>query len=178
VRLHAPGNYRSPRPVVRMLQALRPETVQIVAAGPLNDAGLELLVYKDVEGLRERVKEGLRLCYSAGFRKEDIAVVTFRGREQSALFPFNQLGPHTFRTFTGHYDLLGHPLYSEGDLLLETVYRFKGQAAPAIVFAEIDFEELDEKTVRKLFVGATRAMMKLVLVASERSAAALLERLD
>jgi hypothetical protein len=31
--------------------------------------------------------------------------------------------------------------------------------------------------VRKLFVGATRAMMKLVLVVSERSAKVLLERL-
>ena len=51
------------------------------------------------------------------------------------------------------------------------------QAAPAVVFAEIDFEELDDRALRKLFVGATRAMMKLVLVLSERSAAKLLERL-
>ncbi len=61
-------------------------------------------------------------------------------------------------------------------MLIESVYRFKGQSAPAVVFAEIDFDVLDEKAVRKLFVGATRAMMKLVLVISERSAAALLER--
>lgn len=44
------------------------------------------------------------------------------------------------------------------------------------VYGEIDFEALDDKAVRKLFVGATRAMMKLVLVISERSAAVLLER--
>ncbi len=174
VAMKATGNYRSPRPVVRMLQSLLPEAQAIEAVGPLNDAGLEILTYTDSEGLRERVKEGIRLCYSDGYRKEDVAVVTFRGREQSALFPFTQLGPHTFRTFTGRYDLLGHPLYSEGDLLLETVYRFKGQAAPAVVFAEVDFEDLDEKTVRKLFVGATRAMMKLVLVVSERAAEKLL----
>lgn len=177
VVMQAAGNYRSPRPVVRMLQSLLPEAQAIEAAGPFNDAGLEVLTYADGEGLRERVKEGIRLCYAAGFRKEDVAVVTFRGREQSALFPFTQLGPHTFRTFTGRYDLLGHPLYSEGDLLLETVYRFKGQAAPAVVFTEIDFEALDEKSVRKLFVGATRAMMKLVLVMSERAAQRLGERM-
>jgi hypothetical protein len=178
VGMRASGNYRSPRPVVRMLQSLLPDGVQVEAVGPLNDAGLEVLTYTDGEGLRERVKEAIRMCYSTGFRKEDIAVVTFRGREQSALFPFTRLGPHSLRTFTGHYDLLGHPLYSEGDLLLESVYRFKGQAAPAVVFAEIDFEILDEKAVRKLFVGATRAMMKLVLVASERAAAKLIEQLD
>ena len=50
-------------------------------------------------------------------------------------------------------------LHREGDVLLESVYRFKGQAAPAVIFAEIDFDELDDKAVRKLFVGATRSMM-------------------
>lgn len=176
VVLRARGNYRSPRPVVRMLQGLLPEGAGIEAVGPLNDAGLEVLTYRDAAGLREQVKEGIRLCLAAGYRKSDIAVVTYRGREQSLLFPYNRLGPHSLRTFTGDYDLLGHPLYTDGEVLLETVYRFKGQAAPAIVFAEIDFEALDDKAVRKLFVGATRAMMKLVLVISERSAAVLLER--
>jgi superfamily I DNA and RNA helicase len=77
--------------------------------------------------------------------------------------------PTGLRTFTGDYDLLGHPVYSDGQLLLETVYRFKGQAAPAIIFAELDFEALDDKTLRKLFVGMTRARLKLILVVSERA---------
>ena len=178
VVLRARGNYRSPRPVVRMLQGLLPEGAGIEAVGPLNDAGLEVLTYRDAAGLKEQVKEGIRVCLAAGYRKSDMAVVTYRGREQSALFPCTRLGPHSLRTFTGRYDLLGHPLYSDGEVLLETVYRFKGQAAPAIVFAEIDFETLDDRALRKLFVGATRAMMKLVLVVSERSAAALLQQLD
>jgi superfamily I DNA and RNA helicase len=63
-------------------------------------------------------------------------------------------------------------------VLLESVYRFKGQAAPAIIFAEIDFDVLDEKAVRKLFVGATRSMMKLVLVLHETAASQLLGRMD
>lgn len=169
VGLRATGNYRSPRPVVRMLQSLLPDA-PVEALGPFNDAGLEILTYRDGETLRERVKEAIRLCYGAGFRKEDVAIVTFRGREHSALFPLDQLGPHRLRTFTGDYDLLGQPRHTDGDLLLETVYRFKGQAAPAVVFAEIDFDALDDRVVRKLFVGATRAMMKLVLVTSERAA--------
>jgi hypothetical protein len=45
------------------------------------------------------------------------------------------------------------------------------------VFAEIDFETLDDKALRKLFVGATRAMMKLVLVTSERATKALTDAL-
>lgn len=175
VKLNARGNYRSPRPVVRWFQSLLPDDAQIEAVGPLHEAGLEVLTYQDAEGLKERVKQAIRLCYAAGFKHDEMAIVSFRGRQQSSLFPYTQLGTHSLRTFTGNYDLLGHPLYSDGDVLLETVYRFKGQAAPAVILAEIDFESLDEKSVRKLFVGVTRAMMKLVLVASERSTGMLLE---
>ena len=177
VILRARGNYRSPRPVARFLQALLPEGAAPEAVGPLGEGGLEVLVYRDAGELRERVKEAIRLCYAAGYKRDDLALLSFRGREQSLLFPYTQLGPHSLRTFSGRYDLFGQPLYSEGDVLLETVYRFKGQSAAAVVFAEIDFEELDEKALRKLFVGATRAMMMLVLVVSERAAARLLEAL-
>jgi hypothetical protein len=177
VRLRAETNHRSPRGVVKLLNTLLPETSQVEAASPFLGADLEVLTYSDAAGLTQSVKEAIKQCFAAGYKRDDIAIVTFRGREQSLLFPNTQLGQHTLRTFTGHYDLLGHPVYSEGDLLMETVYRFKGQAAPAIVFAEIDFEELDEKTLRKLFVGMTRATLKLVLVVSERAAGRLLDKL-
>jgi hypothetical protein len=177
VRINANSNFRSPRSVVRMLQNLLPDEFRIEAQGALHDGELVVLTYRDATELTQQVKEGIRLCLAAGYRKADTAVVSYSGREKSLLFPYTQLGPHSLKTFSGRYDLFGQPLYTDGDVLLESVYRFKGQAAPAIVFAEIDFEQLDERAVRKLFVGATRAMMKLVLVVSERSAAALLDRM-
>jgi hypothetical protein len=42
-----------------------------------------------------------------------------------------------------------------------------------VILTEIDFDTLDARAARKLFVGATRATMKLLLVASVRSAAQL-----
>jgi hypothetical protein len=94
------------------------------------------------------------------------------------LSPYTRLGPYALRTFTGSYDLLGSPVYTEGEVTLDSVYRLKGQSAPAVVFTEIDFETLDELTTRKLFVGATRASMKLICVISERAARVLLDRLQ
>lgn len=178
VRLRADANFRSPRSVVGMLRSLLPPEVSIEAQGPLRSSELVVLTYQDPGEMARKVKEGIRLCLAEGFRKSDLALLSFRGREQSILFSCDQLGPHRLKTFTGHYDLLGQPVHTEGDVLLESVYRFKGQAAPAIVFAEIDFETLDERTVRKLFVGATRAMMKLVLVISEAAAAKLAVHLE
>jgi len=177
VTLHARANYRSPREVVRLLSAILPPDRQIEAAGPLAGADLELIEYADGEGLLAATKEAIRKCLSAGFRRHDIAVISFRGREQSALLSLDSLGPHPIRRFTGRYDLLAQPVYTEGDLLVESVYRFKGQAAPAVVLAEVDFEQLDERTVRKLFVGTTRATMKLAIVASPRAARVLRQAL-
>jgi len=81
------------------------------------------------------------------------------------------------RAPTGRYDLLGNPILTDGDILIDSVHRFKGRAAPCVILTEIDFEQLDDKAVRRLFVGATRATMKLILVVAERSAAVLRERL-
>jgi len=170
VTLHAQTNYRSPREVVRLLRALLPAGVAIEAAGPLADADIEVLAFDDHEGMIGATKEAVRRCLAAGFRRSDIAVISYRGREQSRLMALEHLGPHRVRTFTGRFDLLGQPAFTEGDLLVESVYRFKGQAAPAVVLTEVDFDRLDDKAVRKLFVGATRATMKLAIVASRRSA--------
>ena len=60
--------------------------------------------------------------------------------------------------------------------MIDSVHRFKGRASPCVVFTEIDFEALDDAAARRLFVGATRATMKLALVVSERTAHLLIER--
>ncbi|WP_313951779.1 ATP-binding domain-containing protein [Accumulibacter sp.] len=177
VALHAKSNYRSPRPIVDFLRRLLPDDLDIEAASPIAADEIEFLEYADTPGMFARVKQAIRLCYSAGFRKHDLAIVSYHGREQSQLLALDKLGQTSLRHFTGDYDLFGQPVYSEGDVLVESVYRFKGQAAPAIILTEIDFEVLDDKAVRKLFVGATRSSMKLILVLHETSAARLLERL-
>jgi hypothetical protein len=66
---------------------------------------------------------------------------------------------------------------TEGDILIDSVLRFKGRAAPCVILTEIDFDSLDDKAMRRLFVGATRATMKLTLVVSA-SAALLQARLE
>jgi hypothetical protein len=177
VTLRTQSNYRSPRPIVEFLRRLLPGDLDIEAASPIAADEIDFLDYADTQGLFARVKEAIRLCYSAGFKKHDVAIVSYHGREQSHCWRLTALGQTSLRHFTGDYDLFGQPVYSQGDVLVESVYRFKGQAAPAVILAEIDFDVLDDQAVRKLFVGATRSSMKLVLILHQKSAASLLERL-
>ena len=178
ITMRANTNYRSPRPVVDLLKRLMPGHVDIEAASPFIGEDIEILDYEDTAGMFARVKEGIRLCYAAGFKKHDLAIISYHGREQSHLTTLDKLGATSLRHFTGEYDLLGQPVYTDGDVLVDSVYRFKGQAAPAIILTEIDFDVLDDKALRKLFVGATRSSMKLVLVMHQTAAACLLARLE
>ncbi len=175
-RLHADTNYRSPQDVLALVNGLLGPHRSVRAGSPIAGSEWEVLTYADTASLLDATKKAITRCIGLGFKRPMIATLTYRGREGSALFRYDALTPYTLRRFTGEYDLLGSPVYTEGDVVLETVFRFKGQSAPAVVLTEIDFETCDESALRRLFVGATRATMKLILVVSERAAEVLLDR--
>ena len=180
VKLHSDTNFRSPRQIVDMLASIGAVNPPIEAGSPFKGADVEELVYADgdTEAMLAQTGRAVTLCLGAGYQRHDIAIASFRGRERSAILGLDKLSEaHTLRSFTGAYDLLGDPIYREGGLLAESVYRFKGQSAPAVIFTEIDFEAIDEIVLRKLFVGMTRARLKLVMVLSERAQQQLLDRM-
>jgi hypothetical protein len=180
VTLHSQTNYRSPRQIVDMLASIGGVREAVEAASPFEGADIEALVYAegDTDAMIGQTKHAITLCLAAGFARQDIAIASFRGREKSALLGLDTLGDaHTLKSFTGNYDLFGNPVFRDGGLLAESVYRFKGQSAPAVIFTEVDFADIDELVFRKLFVGMTRARLKLVLVLSDRAAAQLLDRI-
>lgn len=163
-------NYRTPRKILEYVNRLVIPEYRIEAASPLEGAEVEIVDYADAVELIDRTKRAVTLALQARFRKQDIAIVTFAGREKSKLLALEAVGANRLKRFTGHYDLFGTPQYSEGEILCETVYRFKGQSAPCIIFTEVDFEAFDDRARRKLFVGMTRASMKIFIVASRKAA--------
>lgn len=180
VTLTSHTNYRSPRQIVELLASIGSARHPVEAASPFVGADIEYFVYQqgDTEGMLAQTKHAITVCLADGYKRHDIAIASFRGREKSAILNLDTLGDaHTLRSFTGKYDLLGDPIFREGGLLIDSVYRFKGQSAPAVIFTEIDFAEIDELVFRKLFVGMTRARLKLVLVMSDRAAERLLDRI-
>lgn len=176
VTVHADINYRSPREILNALNHLLPGRAAH-AGSPLAGAEIEIHPYRNADELASRSVAALTRAIGLGFKRQHIALISFRGREHSRLTPYDRLGPFSLKAPTGHYDLLGNPMFTDGDILIDSVHRFKGRSAPCVVLTEIDFEELDERAIRRLFVGATRATMKLILVASLHAATVLRERL-
>ena len=170
VRLTSECNFRSPSDIVALLNRILAPARPFTAGSPLARSGVEVMVWEDETEMMSRTRQAIARAIGLGFRREHIALVTFRGRENSSFTGLERLGQHSLRAFTGRYDLVGSPEYTQGDFLIDSVHRFKGQAAPCVIFTEIDFEALSERNRRKLFVGATRAGMKLMLVVSQRAA--------
>jgi hypothetical protein len=178
VTLRSEINYRSPSDIVQRLNRLLPLQEPLEAGSPLVGSDLEFMVYRDASELLAMTIKAVTRAIGLGFRREHLAIVTYRGRESSLLSPYDMLGKWALRAPTGQYDLFGNALHTEGDLTIDSVHRFKGRAAPCVIFTEIDFERLDDKAIRRIFVGATRATLKLFMVISERAERVFRQRLQ
>lgn len=94
-----------------------------------------------------------------GVDPENMVIVTFAGKERSQVLARDSFGGLELRKFTGRFDKAGNPIWTSGRIVAETLYRFKGQAAPYVILCEVDFAEWNDKQRRKLFVGMTRAQV-------------------
>ena len=175
VTIRSEANFRSPKRVLSGINELLALTPPIVSCSPIEGEDVEVLTYESQSELIPRTVEALDRGIELGFESKHVALLSFRGRESSALTPYTQIGRHTLRSpIQGKYDEFGNPEYSEGEIKTDSVHRFKGQAAPCVVLTEIDFAQMDENSKIRIFVGATRATVKLILVISTRSLGVLL----
>lgn len=162
-------NYRSPRAVCDVINAFGLATPTVRSCNHYQGEIPGFHVYETPAQLVAQTVHAVGLLLAQGFRVEDIVVLTGHGLSRSALLGREMIGPFSTRRFTGAYDRAGNPLWTAGELLVESVYRYKGQSAPAVVLAEMDFVELGGPERRKLFVGMTRAQMALEMVVSREA---------
>lgn len=177
VTIDCSDNFRSPRTICDLINSFSLVRPPIRSLNPYQGEMPGIRTYGNDEELLAGTEAAVASLLERGFALEDIAVVSGRGRERSALLNRVAIGPHLTRRFTGEYDRNGEPRWSKGELLVESVYRYKGQSAPAVVVTEFDFCELDDVARRRLFVALTRAQMAVEMVlsgAAERCLAAAL----
>jgi hypothetical protein len=159
-------NFRSPRALVKLINGLQLTNADVEALSTHEGEFPDPIVYESPEKIAPCTITAVERCLQRGFNIEDIAIVSMRGRERSLLQGLDRLGSWTLRHFTGKFDAGGDAVWTDGQLLVESVRRFKGQAATAVVLTECDLAQLDEMNRRLLFVGLTRARVHLEWVVS------------
>lgn len=163
-------NFRTPRALVQLINMLHLTDTEVEALCPHMGEMPDPIVYESPEKIAPCTVKAVERCLQRGFGLAEVAVVSMRGRERSVIQGLDKLGPWSLSRFTGRFDEGSTPIWKDGQLLIESVRRFKGQAAAAVVLTECDMAELDPINRRMLFVGLTRARVHLEWVMSAETA--------
>lgn len=163
VGYRARRNYRSPESIARFIRRTLP--FKFDGANDLPGLGVGVTAYSkatDQPALVAKIVSGL---LDRRFSYDDIVILTLRGTGESIFSGRERVGAYTLRRFTQGYDLFGNQLMTPGKVLFESVRRFKGQQAPALVLVDLDpIPDKWESFRRLLYSGMTRATVRLELV--------------
>ena len=167
VKLSSPTNYRSPQHILTLINGLNLTDDYLETGNGYAGLPPGHFVYQDGDVVSE-TSDAVQDLIGQGFAPESIAVLSFRGAKNSVFLSdqVEKINGFSIKKSTG-YDKDSNSTWSSGELLVDTLYRFKGQCADAIVLTEIDFTEWDQVTKNKLFVGLTRARLTINLVMSK-----------
>ncbi len=169
VKVTSPTNYRSPQRIVNLINALELTDHQLEVGNGYAGMIPNLDPYQpgmEIEATESAISDLLE----QGYAPKSIAVLSFRGLSSSKILSneVRELAGLRIRRFTG-YDPGGKASWSDGELFVDTLFRFKGQCADAIILTEVDFDQWDSNVKKKLFVGLSRARLMATLVLSERA---------
>jgi len=156
-------NYRTPRTIAKAIQEMLP--IDFEVGNPLPGLGVGTTTYKDPAEQPAIVARLIDSLLRKGFTHNEIVVLTMRGLKNSVFSERERVGNFTLRRFTGEYDLFGNQVLTAGQITFDTVRRFKGQQAPAVIL--VDAEPDPTRPVlsqRLLYTGMTRATVRVELV--------------
>ena len=166
-------NFRTPGAICHVINALGLTEPPVVSRSFYHGESPNFYTYSNDTELLRQTEVAVEHLLKRGIALKDIASISWRGLAGSILIKTPQLGEFTLRRPTGMYSTAGDALWTEGALLTDSVYRFKGQSAAGIVLTEVDFENFDDKARRQLFVGLTRAQLAVEVVLTEQAASCL-----
>ena len=153
-------NLRSPARIARAIHSALPDFV-FRSENEAPGLGVGVTGYDEPSEQPRLVKQVVDKLRSDGrFRPEDITVVTLRGVDSSSLSECDRLGQFALRRFTG-YDRHGNQRMTDGDIHFESIRRFKGREAPAVVLCDVDPALLGQDWRNLLYCGMTRATVRL-----------------
>lgn len=163
---HTQENHRSTRAINRYIE--RNLGVAMESANDLPGDPVEHIAYREPDDQIELAGEHVQALIARGYAPEQIAILTVHGLERSAFARVEQIAGERLQRTAG-YTADGHRRLTAGRLNFDSIHRYKGQEAPAVILADVDFPDWREERARKvLYTAMTRAGLHLcVLHAAE-----------
>lgn len=158
-------NFRTPQRIARFIDRLLDKNVTWRNALPGYTPRINL--YDNADDQRRLLDERIEALSRQGFQPEQIAIISLRGQQNTIFSDQMRAGGERLRRYTGDIDDERRPVYTEGALQAETIFRFKGQQAPAIIVTDValsaDADEVDREEAL-LWCALTRATVTCELL--------------
>ena len=163
VRYRCAVNYRSPESIAGFMANTL--SIPFEQGNHLPGLGVDVHGYEKPDEQPKIVGKIVQNLMRQGFEHDDIVVLTCRGVKSSVFSDLDKVGGLGLRYFTGEYDSDGNQLWSEGRLTFDSIYRFKGQEAPAVILVDVNPNTEDlERAEQLLYCGMTRATVRSDMV--------------
>lgn len=176
VSLKLDKNYRNSYEVIAFTDALLGKSYRKKADSLSFDLAPSIETYQGEQGYIAQLIKRINHYLEMNFSLDDMVIIVGCGQEKSWLMKQRQIGSWKIKRFSGEYSEEGDQLYTDGELLVDTVYRFKGRQKPIVFFTEIDFAVWTGRIEKLLYVGCTRAEISCSLFITEQAEQAILAR--
>lgn len=168
VSYRAAVNYRSPESIATFISGNL--VIPFEQGNHLPGLGVGVHGYDKPDEQPKIVGKIVQNLMRQGFAHDDIVVLTLRGAQSSVFSDMDKVGGLNLRYFTGEYDSNGNQLWTHGRLTFESVRRFKGQEAAAVILVDVDPDSDQlERYEQLLYCGMARATVRLDLVVNKRN---------
>jgi hypothetical protein len=170
VGYHSMLNYRSPLSIAEFIRRALPD-FEFTPANDLPGLGVGVTVYADPAEQPRIVGKLVGRLLGQRFEPRQIAVLSCRGLTSTALRDVQRVGNYTLARFSGEYDMFGNQIPTPGQILFDTVRRFKGRQEAAVILTDVDPRESRmAEDLAVLFCGMTRATVRLDVVCNRQNA--------
>ena len=165
---HCKTNYRTPDTIARFMR--RNFNIEFECGNDLPGLGVGVERFDGTDEQEALASSIVEEHLRRGFESDDIVVVSLKGTSKAFFYGLDKIGAFTIRRFSGEYDELGNQIMSSGLITCESIYRFKGQQAPAVILVDVDLDDVEPgRAERLLHAGMTRATVRLDILTKRGS---------
>ena len=168
-------NYRCSKGISDFTSQLLNQQVE-QAAGIIGRGQPQLNVYQSDKQQLQQVEAAIRSYLQLGYAIGDIALISGKGMGKSYLNTIDTVASYDLIKYTGRYTADGDQIYSQGELVFDNIYRFKGRQKPVVILAELDFDSWNDRVEALVYTGCTRAQLELTVLISEGFGEVILNR--
>jgi hypothetical protein len=157
--IQLPDAHRCPKEIMALADAYRDISTLAAAEesirNAISDGTIGIVACPSETSVPDKIANEVGKFRSAGFRPEDIAIVSVRGQSASRTFGLERIGAYRV--------VKADDPTAEYEIVDDTFLRFKGLERPAVIVTDLSLIH-DRKEIR-MYIAITRALTALRIVA-------------